>query len=42
MWYETDLRHADIFVNEMGMEHGKVQSDMPVEKLPYEEEDEEL
>ena len=36
-----DQRHAEIFVKELGMEQDKVRSDIPGERLPYEEEDDE-
>ena len=42
LWYEADQRHAEIFVKELGMDQDRVKSDIPGERLPYEEEDDEL
>ena len=42
LWYEADQRHAEIFVKDLGLEHDKVRSELPGERLSYEEEDEEL
>ena len=42
LWYETDQRHAEIFVKDLGLEPDKVRSELPGERLAYEEEDEEL
>ena len=42
LWYEADQRHAEIFVKDLGLDHDKVRSELPGERLAYEEEDEEL
>ena len=39
LWYEADQRHAEIIVKEMGLEEGKVKSEVPGDKLPVQEED---
>ena len=41
LWHEADQRHAEIFVKELGMDQDRVKSDIPGERLPYEEEDDE-
>ena len=41
LWYEADQRHAEIFVKELGMDQDRVKSDIPGERLAYEEEDDE-
>ena len=37
--YEADQRHAEIIVKELGIESGKVRTDIPGERLPVNEED---
>ena len=39
--YEADQRHAEIIVKELGLDSGKHRSEVPGEKLPFEEKDEE-
>jgi hypothetical protein len=33
LWYEADQRHAEIFVDELGLEDLKVRTEVPGEKL---------
>ena len=38
LWYEADQRHAEIIVKELGLESGKMRTDVPSEKLAVNDE----
>ena len=41
IWYEADQRHAELLVQHLGLDNNRIRCDVPGEKLPYEEDDDE-